>query len=504
MGTAMRTAADSVKYEAFYAQLEAEPFAHDFYQTLRRLECLHVDKPRWGTALRPADEPVRLAQEPSMAFAPSSLSSFSRNEGGRPPRLEIRFFGLLGPNGPLPLHLTDHARQRILHEGDATFSRFLDIIHHRMTALFYRAWAQAQPTVSLDRPQEDRFAHYVGALCGFGQPALLKRDAVPDNARRFNAGAMVRNVRNADSLESALTEYFGLPVEIEQYVGHWMPIEAGDQSRLGSSMLARNAVLGSRVWDRQSKFRICIGPLDATQYADFLPDGSALPKLVELGAVLYGRRVVLGCAADPAPAGRQAHGARRQRSAGLDGLAGQTAGSSRHRQPRSGCGACHERTDRRIRQSTHGSRCAGMRAPAWFTGLRWSDPEKIEDLRKNRGLLPRKSGVYVFTNYSFALEKNTGVLYVGKATSLYERVQSYLADPTDVQIFSRRYGGTRVSSTLKHPGKAQLLMEVAQRMNMGCVPCGIWVRWLVKTAPAVLEDDLIKYLQPAFNTRQLK
>ncbi|GAA5167588.1 type VI secretion system baseplate subunit TssG [Viridibacterium curvum] len=268
-------------HDSFYAKLEAEPFAHDFYQTLRRLECLHSDKPRWGTALRPADEPVRLAQEPTMAFAPSSLSSFSRNEGGRPPRLEIRFFGLLGPNGPLPLHLTDHARQRILHEGDATFSRFLDIIHHRMTALFYRAWAQAQPTVSLDRPQEDRFAHYVGALCGFGQPALLKRDAVPDNARRFNAGAMVRNVRNADSLESALTEYFGLPVEIEQYVGHWMPIEAGDQSRLGSSMLARNAVLGSRVWDRQSKFRIRIGPLDARQYADFLPDGSALPKLVD-------------------------------------------------------------------------------------------------------------------------------------------------------------------------------------------------------------------------------
>ncbi|GAA5167590.1 hypothetical protein [Viridibacterium curvum] len=146
-----------------------------------------------------------------------------------------------------------------------------------------------------------------------------------------------------------------------------------------------------------------------------------------------------------------------------------------------------------------------MSVPAWFSALRWSDAVKIEDLRQNRGLLPRKAGIYVFTNYDFALEKNTGVLYVGKAgLSLYQRVQSYLADPTDVQIFSRRSGGTRVSSTLKHPGKAQLLVEVAQRMNLGCVPCGIWVRWLVKTAPEVLEDDLIKYLQPAFNTKQLK
>jgi type VI secretion system protein ImpH len=60
-----------------------------------------------------------------------------------------------------------------------------------------------------------------------------------------------------------------------------MPIEQADQSRLGSSQLGSNAVLGRRVWDRQSKFRIRIGPLSASQYADFLPSGSALPKLVD-------------------------------------------------------------------------------------------------------------------------------------------------------------------------------------------------------------------------------
>ncbi|MDP5240058.1 type VI secretion system baseplate subunit TssG [Uliginosibacterium sp. 31-16] len=267
--------------QTFYARLEAEPFAHDFYQTMRRLECLHLDKPRWGMALRPADEPVRIGQEPSLAFAPASLASFRRERDDRPPRLEIRFFGLLGANGPLPLHLTDHARQRILHSGDATFSRFLDILHHRFAALFYRAWAQAQPTVSLDRPDEDRFAGYVGALCGIGQPTLQRRDAVPDNARRFHAGALSRQVRNGEGLASVLAGFFKLPVEVEQFVGHWMPIEEADQSRLGSSQLGRNAVLGSRVWDRQSKFRIHIGPLTVRQYADFLPSGSALPKLVD-------------------------------------------------------------------------------------------------------------------------------------------------------------------------------------------------------------------------------
>lgn len=45
-------------------------------------------------------------------------------------------------------------------------------------------------------------------------------------------------------------------------------------------MLGNGAVLGSRVWDCQHKFRIRLGPLDLAQYESFLPGGSALPKLV--------------------------------------------------------------------------------------------------------------------------------------------------------------------------------------------------------------------------------
>ena len=81
----------------------------------------------------------------------------SRPTRGRPPRLQVRLFGLFGPNGPLPLHITEYARERLRHAGDPTLSRFLDVFHHRFLALFYRAWAQAQPHVNRDRPKEDRF-----------------------------------------------------------------------------------------------------------------------------------------------------------------------------------------------------------------------------------------------------------------------------------------------------------------------------------------------------------
>lgn len=274
----MRQTRDPV---ALFDALAREPWAFDFLQAMRRIECAFPDKPRWAGALRPQDEPVRLGQEPSLSFAPASLSAFKDGKEGAPPRLEVRFFGLLGPNGPLPLHLTEYARHRQLHHGDETFTRFLDLIHHRFLALFYRAWAQAQPTVSLDRPQQDRFATYVGSLIGIGQPGLQQRDHVPDNAKRFHAGLLARQVRNAEGLHAVLGSYFELPVAVEQYVGHWMPLRERDHSRLGRNRLGTDTVLGRRVWDRQSKFRLHIGPMSLAQYEAFLPGGDALPRLAD-------------------------------------------------------------------------------------------------------------------------------------------------------------------------------------------------------------------------------
>ncbi|MDB5864788.1 MAG: type secretion protein [Betaproteobacteria bacterium] len=263
--------------------LQKEPYRYDFFQVMRRIESLFPGKPRIGLALRPIDEPVRFAQEPSLSFAPATLSSFQLPSAEwRYPRMEVRFFGLLGPNGPLPLHLTEYARERVMHHGDRTFARFLDVFHHRYISMFYRAWAQAQPTVSLDRPREDRFSAYVGALLGLGMPSVRERDAVPDHAKLFYAGLLSRHVRNSDGLAALLSGFFRIPVRIEQFVGHWLTLPVHDRTRLAgrAGSLGGGAMLGSRIWDRQHKFRIWIGPLDLAQYESFLPGGSAISKIV--------------------------------------------------------------------------------------------------------------------------------------------------------------------------------------------------------------------------------
>jgi type VI secretion system protein ImpH len=267
---------------AFFAALNAAPFRHDFYQTLRRLECLYAEKPRWGSALRPVDEPVRLGQEPDLSFAPAPLASFDAS-GRETPRLQVRLFGLFGPNGPLPIHITEYARERLRHAGDPTLSRFLDIFHHRFLALFYRAWAQAQPSVNRDRPREDRFTVYVGAFVGMSPATLRDRDALPDVAKFFHVGALIRHVRNAEGLTHILQHFFRVPVTLEQFVGHWMVLGPRERTYLTSrgAALGSGAVLGGRVWDRQHKFRVRLGPLTLDEYESFLPGGVPLAKLVD-------------------------------------------------------------------------------------------------------------------------------------------------------------------------------------------------------------------------------
>lgn len=278
MGTAVGREADAV---ALFEALAKAPYRYDFYQTLRHLECLFAEQPRWGSARRPVDEPVRFGQDPELSFAPAPLGSFDTS--GRRPRLQVRLFGLFGPNGPLPMHLTEYARDRLQHAGDPTLCRFLDIFHHRFITLFYRAWAQAQPHVNRDRPKEDRFTVYVGSFLGVSPTAFRERDAVPDLAKFFHVGHLIRGVRNAEGLVQVLRHFFKVPVAVEEFVGCWLHLRPGQRTQLSSAnaTLGVAAVLGSRVWDRQSTFRIRLGPLTLEQYESFLPGGTRIRELVD-------------------------------------------------------------------------------------------------------------------------------------------------------------------------------------------------------------------------------
>ncbi|MEM6468449.1 MAG: type VI secretion system baseplate subunit TssG [Planctomycetota bacterium] len=263
-------------------RLKSEPFRFDFYHALRMLECVYSDRPRIGKSLRLSEEAIRLTQIPSLKFAPTTVAEFSAMEDGIQ-QLGIYFFGLCGPNGALPLHLTEYVRDRIRHHDDTTLSAFLDVFHHRMIALFYRAWADCQPTVHRDRPESDRFSMYIGSLFGMGMESTRNRDNVPDLAKFFYAPQLSSQVRHPEGLGTMLSDFFGLPVQIEEFVGDWIELPRHCQFRLGespgNSTLGVASTLGSHVWTCQQKFRITVGPIGWQDFVRLLPGTESEQRL---------------------------------------------------------------------------------------------------------------------------------------------------------------------------------------------------------------------------------
>ncbi len=270
----------------FVARLAAAPHKFEFYQVMRLLEALHPGRPRFGRSVRPKDDLLRLAQEPSVTHAPASLAGYEPGEDDRPDRLLVHFFGLFGPDGPLPLHLTEHARDRQRNQHDPTFARFVDLFHHRSLSLFYRAWADVRPTISFDRPEQDRFALYMACLTGYGTLGLRDRDAMPDLTKLHFAGHLTNQTRHAEGLGSILSAFFDMQVHVESFIGAWLTLPASDYTRLGAGAatagLGQSALLGSRVWGRQHKFRIVFGPLSLAEYERLLPGGLSFHRLIPI------------------------------------------------------------------------------------------------------------------------------------------------------------------------------------------------------------------------------
>ena len=268
------------------AALAAAPWRFGFYAAMRALEAAARDRPRFGRSTRPSQDSVRLAQEPSTIFAPATLAGWQDATTDTPARLTVHFFGLFGPDGALPLHLTEYARDRRRNNRDPTFQRFADLFHHRMMSLFYRAWADVRPTVSFDRPEDDRFALYVGALTGLGMDSLRDRDAMPDLTKLHFAGHLAGQTRHAEGLAKILSAFFRMPVRIEQFIGTWLALPERDRTRLAGGAatagLGVSAVLGKHIWSRQHKFRVVIGPLSLADYERLLPGGRSFRRLIPI------------------------------------------------------------------------------------------------------------------------------------------------------------------------------------------------------------------------------
>jgi type VI secretion system protein ImpH len=263
-------------------EMQAEPWRFDFFATMRRLERSMPDRPRIGEGASAADDYVRLGQDPFMDFPASNLSKVEPLADGRL-RVLVKFLGLMGPQGALPLATTEEALGW-LRMNDDGFARFLDLLNHRFLQLFFRAWADSRPIAQHDRPASDRFKIYVGAMVGIGSEPLQNLDTVPDDGKLNYAGLAAPQAKSPSRLRAMVRGLFGVEAELDEFVGVRLALEPGELTRLGdrNSALGEDAILGGNCFSVQDKFRLRIFVADMAQYVRFLPTGDRCEPLADL------------------------------------------------------------------------------------------------------------------------------------------------------------------------------------------------------------------------------
>jgi type VI secretion system protein ImpH len=278
--------------QAALQDAQERPWQHGFVPLMRKLAAADPGQPPVGMAQRPQQESFRLGQQASLAFAPRELAKVEVKPGpDEQLRAFIKLFGLgtLGPNGALPIHFTELVRERVEAKRDNTLADFIDLFHHRAFTHIYRAWSQSQSAAGLDRADQETFSTYIARLGG-DEPSEVQHTALAPHARWASSAHRVRAARNPDGLVSTLERFFGVSVQLREYMLQWMPIEPQDQCRLGqaseSSVLGQGAMAGEVVPDRQSRFRLTIGPLGMDGYLRLTPQGSPtgkdLPALIDI------------------------------------------------------------------------------------------------------------------------------------------------------------------------------------------------------------------------------
>ena len=258
------------------------PWEWNFFMLTRELDRYfgkqNPNMERTGFSYKIEKEPVQFRQKPTLAFPPSDVAEYTPSNNEAIAQLAVHCFGLLGCNGPMPLFLTEYVFKRTYQHKDDALKDFLDIFHHRMISLYYRAWAVNQITVNREW-KEDPFSDYIGSLInlkGTGDNGTtVQGDKIPKDARLFYSGRLIQKDMNVEGLCAILSGYFNTRVLMEQFTGQWISIPLSDQCRLGESeetgLMGKTCIIGKRIFDINQKFRLVIGPMSLDLYQKLVP-----------------------------------------------------------------------------------------------------------------------------------------------------------------------------------------------------------------------------------------
>jgi type VI secretion system protein ImpH len=293
-----------------------EPHRFEFFQAVRMLEKWFTQQAPERASARPGDVLARhiaFRNTLSLSFPASELhhavpydeagaaiadgeKRAQAVEEGALQRVELTptFFGLLGGQGALPLHYTEQMLTREM-KRDHAAREFFDIFSNRATALFYAAWKKYRLPFQYELDKDERYLPLLLALAGVSDSPSRSsvqqgRGTLEDEAIAGYAMAARHRPMSAAYLQRTLAEYFDVPVRVEQFVGKWYDVPPDQVTLLGNfnATLGATALAGARVWQRDMRARLVIGPLKMADYEALMPGAERAVALERMLTLLAG------------------------------------------------------------------------------------------------------------------------------------------------------------------------------------------------------------------------
>jgi type VI secretion system protein ImpH len=308
--------------------LFAEGYRFDFFQAVRLLERVYSPEKSLEVDGIELDENLMLSRPPSSSAAhPSRLPAYEKVEdfvrfkssvelnfpvsdiaqvrfkddpAGRTAEnsdertfdiplteMTVNLMGLAGALGPLDMPTTELIIERAA-KKDTALKDFLDIFNHRLISLLYRIRKMHRIGLEDEPPGQDKISKYLFSIIGLGTNGLRGRMSVSDRSLLHYAGLLSQQPRSLVGLELILSDYFKVRAKGQQFVGQWYALDEEQCTRIGEKsgqnhVLGEGAVvLGKRVWDRQAKIEIRLGPLTYEQFLNFIPNSWGYRALCDL------------------------------------------------------------------------------------------------------------------------------------------------------------------------------------------------------------------------------
>lgn len=282
------------------------PEAYEFFQAVRLVERSYAMSARRlgapppepvGRGSDPKSAPLFMRSSTSLAYAAAEVTELVQREGRW--NMIQTVIGLNGSTGVMPHALSELVYSSV-RERNSGLREFLDLFNNRLAGLLYEAWAKQRIAVESERRNlpgaRTPIESMLRAVIGIGLPSLSERMSLPDAIVIHYAGLLSRNARSATTIEQVLSGALGQPVQVEQFLGEWLPIAVADQTKLPSSdvpegifsRLGEDTVLGARAWNVEGTVRLHIGPMTYSVFESLLPEGHGSSRLADLATFALG------------------------------------------------------------------------------------------------------------------------------------------------------------------------------------------------------------------------